>query len=50
MSVICIYAFCRRWRDMSGKVYVDVDTPLEHLGQMAYHGNLFENLRAQGRW
>ena len=44
------YAFCRRWRDMGGKVYVDVDTPLEHLGQMAYHGNLFESLRAQGRW
>ena len=44
------YAFCRRWRDIGGKVFVDVDTPLQHLGQMAYHGNLFESLRAQGRW
>jgi hypothetical protein len=44
------YAFCRRWRDMGGKVYVDVDTPLQHLGQMAYSGNLFQSLRAQGRW
>ena len=44
------YALCRRWRDIGGKVFVDLDTPLQHLGQMAYHGNLFESLRAQGRW
>ena len=30
------YAFCRRWRDIGGKVWVDVDTPLQHLGQMNY--------------
>jgi hypothetical protein len=44
------YAFCRRWRDMGGKVWVDADTTLQHLGQINYSGNLFDSLRAQGRW
>ncbi len=44
------YAFCRRWRDMGGKVYVDVDCKLMHLGQHMYRGNLIDSLRAQGRW
>jgi hypothetical protein len=25
------YAFCRRWRDIGGKVFVDVDCKLTHL-------------------
>jgi hypothetical protein len=44
------YAFCRRWRDMGGKVWVDVDAPLQHLGQMNYSGNLYDSLRAKGQW
>jgi hypothetical protein len=44
------YAFCRRWRDMGGKVYVDLDSKLTHLGQHMYRGNLIDSLRAQGRW
>ncbi len=27
------YAFCRRWRDMGGKIWVDLDCKLMHLGQ-----------------
>ena len=27
------YAFCRRWRDMGGKIWVDLDCKLTHLGQ-----------------
>ncbi len=44
------YAFCRRWRDMGGKVHVDLQCQLMHLGQHAFRGNLAESLRIQGRW
>lgn len=42
------YAFCRRWRDMGGKVYADLTSRLNHLGQQTYSGNFGESLRAQG--
>jgi hypothetical protein len=44
------YAFCRRWRDMGGKVWVDLECKLMHLGQHMYRGDLLESLRLQGRW
>lgn len=43
------YAFCRRWRDMGGKVWVDLHSKLMHLGQHNYPGNLGASLQAQGR-
>jgi hypothetical protein len=44
------YAFCRRWRDMGGKVWVDLDCKLTHLGQHNFRGDLAESLKLQGRW
>ncbi len=44
------FAFCRRWRDIGGKVWVDLDCKLKHLGQHMYNGDLAESLRMQGRW
>jgi hypothetical protein len=44
------YAFCRRWRDMGGKVWVDLSCKLGHLGQHMYRGDLAESLKVQGRW
>jgi hypothetical protein len=44
------YAFCRRWRDMGGKVWVDLQCKLVHLGQHNFRGDLAESLRVQGRW
>lgn len=44
------YAFCRRWRDMGGKVFVDVNCDLKHHGQKAFNGTLLQSLKAQGRW
>ena len=44
------YAFCRRWRDTGGKIWVDLDCKLMHLGQHLFGGDLAESLRAQGRW
>src|SRR5262249_11676145 len=44
------YAFCRRWRDIGGKVHVDLHCKLMHLGQHLFRGDLAESLRLQGRW
>jgi len=44
------FAFCRLWRDMGGKVWVDLECKLMHLGQHNYPGDLAESLRRQGRW
>ncbi|MFZ0557900.1 MAG: hypothetical protein WAM55_01250 [Methylovirgula sp.] len=43
------FAFCRRWRDMGGIVYADMQSKLQHLGQRIFNGDLAESLRAQGR-
>lgn len=34
------YAFCQRWRDMGGKIYLDVNIPMGHTGSKMYHGCL----------
>jgi hypothetical protein len=44
------YAFCRRWRDMGGKVWADANSRLQHLGQHQFAGELKASLVAQGRW
>jgi hypothetical protein len=44
------YTFCRRWRDMGGQVFVDLQCKLMHLGQHMFRGDLAESLRVQGRW
>jgi hypothetical protein len=44
------YAFCRRWRDIGGKIWVDLDCKVGHLGQHMFRGDLAESLRVQGRW
>lgn len=44
------YAFCRRWRDIGGKVHADLRSDLGHLGQHMFRGNFAESarLRAPG--
>jgi hypothetical protein len=44
------YAFCRRWIDIGGKVWVDLQCKLLHLGQHNFRGDLAESLRLQNRW
>lgn len=43
------YAFCRRWRDMGGRIFADMDSKLQHMGQRLFNGDLAESLRAQNR-
>jgi hypothetical protein len=44
------FAFCRLWRDIGGKVWVDLDCKLGHMGQHTFQGNLIESLKVQGRY
>ncbi len=41
------YAFCRRWRDIGGKVHADLRSDLGHLGQHMFRGNLAESVRVR---
>lgn len=39
------YAFCRRWRDLGGEIWADVEARLTHIGHAAYTGSLIQALR-----
>jgi hypothetical protein len=38
------YAFCQRWRDIGGKVYMDASISMAHIGTKAFVGRLGEFL------
>ncbi len=40
------YAFCRRWRDLGGEIWADVEARLTHVGHAAYTGSLMQALRS----
>jgi hypothetical protein len=39
------YAFCRRWQQMGGKIYADVNTTLGHVGNLPFSGSLKESIK-----
>lgn len=39
------YAFCRRWTDMGGKVWIDPEIKMGHVGNKTFHGHLGDYLR-----
>ena len=39
------YAFCRRWRDLGGEIWADMESRLTHVGHAAYAGSLVEAMR-----
>ena len=41
------YAFCRRWQQMGGKIYADVQTTLGHVGNLPFVGCLEDRLKAK---
>ena len=43
------YAFCRRWQQMDGKIYADVQTTLGHVGNLPFSGCLEDRLKAKTR-
>lgn len=41
------YAFCQRWRDIGGKVWMDASISMAHIGTKAYMGKLGEFVGGQ---
>jgi hypothetical protein len=39
------YAFCRRWRDLGGEIWADMEERLTHAGTAFYTGSLMEALK-----
>jgi hypothetical protein len=39
------YAFCDRWRELGGRVFIDPSVRLSHVGEKAYAGVIAELLR-----
>lgn len=42
------YAFCRRWRDLGGEIWADMQGRLTHVGQASYAGSLIQAMRPGG--
>jgi hypothetical protein len=38
------FAFCRRWTDLGGEIWLDVESKLDHSGQHLFVGNLANTL------
>ena len=34
------FAFCKRWTDMGGEIWADLNSKLNHIGPMAFCGDL----------
>ena len=39
------YAFCRRWRDLGGEIWADLEARLIHVGHAAYTGSAIQAMR-----
>ena len=40
------YAFCKRWRDIGGSIYVDLNSKLTHYGYYGFEGDFTKKLRS----
>ena len=38
------YAFCRRWTDLGGEIWLDLTSELTHFGAYAFRGRLEDQL------
>lgn len=39
------YAFCRRWRDLGGEIWADLEARLTHVGHATYTGSAIQAMR-----
>jgi hypothetical protein len=40
------YAFCRRWRDLGGEIWADLESRLIHVGATAFVGSPMQAMRS----
>jgi hypothetical protein len=43
------YSFCRRWRDIGGEIWIDLDSRFSHVGSHVYAGDLGAAIREAHR-
>jgi len=41
------YAFCRRWQQMNGQIFADIQTTLGHVGNLPFTGCMDDRLKAK---
>jgi hypothetical protein len=42
------FAFCKRWTDMGGEIWADLDSKLHHVGPMTFRGDLSSQFAGAG--
>jgi len=40
------FAFCRRWTDIGGEIWADLDSRLDHVGPSVFHGGVASQFQA----
>ena len=40
------FAFCRRWTDIGGEIWADLDSRLDHVGPSVFHGDVASQFKA----
>lgn len=40
------FAFCKRWTDLGGEIWADLDSQLDHVGPTVYHGDVASQFAA----
>jgi hypothetical protein len=43
------YSFCRRWTDLGGEIWADLQSRLDHTGTMTFHGNMASQFMVQAK-
>ena len=43
------FAFCKRWTDMGGEIWADLRSKLQHVGPMAFNGDLSSQFMGAAR-
>ena len=40
------FSFCRRWTDLGGEIWADLESRLDHVGPATFHGDLATQFEA----
>jgi hypothetical protein len=49
-QVSSIYAaFCKRWTDIGGEIWADLESRLDHVGLSVFHGDVSSQFAAPAR-
>jgi len=44
------FAFCKRWTDVGGEIWADINSTLDHVGPMTFCGDLSSQFASIGSW